>query len=614
MIEVDELIVGAGPAGLQMAHFLAHDGASFAVLEAGDGVATFFRRYPPGGSLISVNKVRTGSDDVEFNLRHDWNSLLDLSVLEDGMAPDEGVWMRHFSDAYFPTREDMVRYLEAFAASQLAYPGFEGSIRFGQRVVRVQAVDAGGFDVTAVDAGGHFTTYRARKRLWWAAGLVPEERPDNLVSGAEHLTQYVEVQDVLADPARRAAWTNREVMVWGNGNSAFEVANLLTPICSRVHLFGTNGGHKWATSTHYPGDLRGVYAPFMDTFLLKSMNSINCLPRNWRFKIGLAPPLPASSLEGPTPPDLCLTYAGGSVILERLAGVVNATGFRVDQSPFHDAQGPTPMGRKYWCVHGDFEVVGVPGMFVLGALQHVLDRRRSGGAFVHGFRYLVRWAFESQVRRRFRERANMSLEEATRALYERWQRASAPYQMFGVMGDLLWRSVDGTWTLVEDVHLPTLLSGGARCPFTDRWNADVAPGPGGGPPLWDETQLTPPHLPVFMATLEHGYQAVTDTESLGWNESPNGVATPGNASRSSLLHPVVRVFSWPWPTVASDENVPPPGIDYMALTTHQHLLEETHFVENLEARFEGANQYHERLLRTLAHPWRKKVFPDKPLG
>ena len=53
---VEYLVVGAGPAGLQAAYFLKKFGLDHAVVDAADGPASFFRKYPVGRRLISINK------------------------------------------------------------------------------------------------------------------------------------------------------------------------------------------------------------------------------------------------------------------------------------------------------------------------------------------------------------------------------------------------------------------------------------------------------------------------------------------------------------------------------------------------------------------------------
>src|SRR4029078_4464133 len=81
-VSYEYLILGAGPAGLQMGHHLSRAGHSYLILEAGSSPGEFFKTFPRHRTLISSNKVFTGSDDPEVNLRFDWNSI--LSEDEDG--------------------------------------------------------------------------------------------------------------------------------------------------------------------------------------------------------------------------------------------------------------------------------------------------------------------------------------------------------------------------------------------------------------------------------------------------------------------------------------------------------------------------------------------------
>ena len=71
-----DLIVGAGPGGLQMGYLLQRAGRDYLILEAQDSAGAFFARYPRHRTLLSLNKRFNGFPEAEFNLRHDWNSLL----------------------------------------------------------------------------------------------------------------------------------------------------------------------------------------------------------------------------------------------------------------------------------------------------------------------------------------------------------------------------------------------------------------------------------------------------------------------------------------------------------------------------------------------------------
>jgi hypothetical protein len=70
------IVVGAGPAGLQMAHYLDTAGRDYLVLDRAPAPASFFASFPRWRQLISVNKPNTGGDLADFVTRQDWNSLL----------------------------------------------------------------------------------------------------------------------------------------------------------------------------------------------------------------------------------------------------------------------------------------------------------------------------------------------------------------------------------------------------------------------------------------------------------------------------------------------------------------------------------------------------------
>ncbi|MGW4207990.1 NAD(P)-binding domain-containing protein [Lentzea sp. NPDC004789] len=94
---VEYLVIGAGPAGLQIGSFLHRAGRDYVILEAESGPASFFREFPRHRVLAT--------DD---------NSLFD------------GVPFGRYSKRAFPDADDLVRYLEDFARPL--------HIRYGTRV------------------------------------------------------------------------------------------------------------------------------------------------------------------------------------------------------------------------------------------------------------------------------------------------------------------------------------------------------------------------------------------------------------------------------------------------------------------------------------------------
>lgn len=66
---------------------------------------SFYLQYPRHRKLISINKRNTGKTNKEFNMRHDWNSLL---------SHDDSLLMRHYSKELFPHADVLVKYLNDY--------------------------------------------------------------------------------------------------------------------------------------------------------------------------------------------------------------------------------------------------------------------------------------------------------------------------------------------------------------------------------------------------------------------------------------------------------------------------------------------------------------------
>jgi flavin-dependent dehydrogenase len=57
---IDYLIIGAGPAGLQLSYFLSKKGRDYLVLEKASKPANFFVNHPRHRKLIVFDKLYTG--------------------------------------------------------------------------------------------------------------------------------------------------------------------------------------------------------------------------------------------------------------------------------------------------------------------------------------------------------------------------------------------------------------------------------------------------------------------------------------------------------------------------------------------------------------------------
>ncbi|MCP2244364.1 NAD(P)-binding domain-containing protein [Lentzea aerocolonigenes] len=428
-VSTECLVIGAGPAGLQASYLLQRAGRDHLVLEAGAAAGTFFTRFPRHRQLISINKVHTGWDDPELNLRVDWNSLLsdDPELLFTGYTP-----------RYFPHADDMVRYLGDFAVKN------DLPVRYDTKVVSVTRPD----DFVVRDQ--HGMTYRA-KRIIVATGVSKQHVPD--IDGVEHAEPY---SDVSVDPRD---FTGQKVLIIGRGNSAFETADNLVETASVIHVAGP-GSLKLAWQTHFVGHLRAVNNNFLDTYQLKSQNAV------------LDGHIAGIRRDG----DGYLVEVSfqrvNEVIKEiRYDRVILATGFRFDASIFAaDCRPELTINSRFPHLTSAWESVNVPGLFFAGTITQSRDFKKSTSGFIHGFRYGVR-ALHRILEQRCHgvdwPSRDVAPEAVADAIIERVNRTSALWQLFAFMADAVLIAHDGTARYVEEVPVAHLHEAVARGEFGD---------------------------------------------------------------------------------------------------------------------------------------------------
>ncbi|MFD0885199.1 NAD(P)-binding domain-containing protein [Streptosporangium algeriense] len=343
------VIVGAGPAGLQLSYFLQRAGADYVTLERADAPASFFRTYPRHRRLISLNKVHTTSTDPEIRLRWDWNSLLNDSP---------GLLFPGYSDEYLPAADDLVRYLSDFQRLH----GL--AVRYGTAVHRIERADDG-FLVRTGDG-----TLRCRcvvVATGWGAPYVPPIR------GIEHAVGYEEMD---TDPA---VYAGKRVLVVGKGNSAFETANAILGHAAMVHL-ASRRPLRLAWNTKHPGDVRGQYGAILDSYQFKTLHSVlDCVidEISWtgeHYEVRIT-----------------YTHADGEQAVLEYDAVVRCTGFRMDTSIFDPACLPeTERDGRLPSLHPDWRSSNIDDLYFAGTIAQARDFRRASSAFIDGFRYNLR--------------------------------------------------------------------------------------------------------------------------------------------------------------------------------------------------------------------------------
>lgn len=343
---VECVIVGAGPAGLQMSLNMKESGVDAVVLERSDRVASFFRTYPRNRNLISFTKRASISDDPETRLRWDWNSLLG------------GRNFAEYTNRLLPRADDMVSYLTDFAAEN----GL--AVRFSQPVTRVSRdAESGGFTVRTPE-GEYGCRY-----LVMATGVSLPNVPD--IPGIELADAY---ETVSTDSG---SFAGQRVLVIGKGNSAMEIADTAIESAALVHM-ASPASVRLAMRTRHSGGVRTHNSRILDMYQLKMLDSIlDCTVEridkrdDGRFVVTVQ-----------------YSHADSERDVLVYDRVVRCAGFRFDASVFDedctprlDEEGRLPALSPTW------ESVNVPDLYFAGTLMQERDLRVSASAFVAGFRH-----------------------------------------------------------------------------------------------------------------------------------------------------------------------------------------------------------------------------------
>ncbi|XP_048196398.1 FAD-dependent oxidoreductase domain-containing protein 2 [Perognathus longimembris pacificus] len=426
----DYCVVGAGPAGLQMAAFLQRAGRDYAVFERAAAPGSFFTRYPRHRKLISINKRYTGKANAEFNLRHDWNSLL---------SHDPRLLFRHYSRAYFPDAGDMVRYLRDFADR------LRLRVRYNTTIAHVglhrdsRAWNGHYFILT----DQHGQAYQCSVLLV-ATGLSVPNQLD--FPGSEFVEGY---ESVSTDPED---FVGQNVLILGHGNSAFETAENILGVTNFVHMLSRSRVRlSWAT--HYVGDVRAINNGLLDTYQLKSLDGLlesdledlafvkdRAGKLHITLKFFLEEANANQSADSITLPQDDSDNFAMRVAYDR---VIRCLGWRFDFSIFNQSlrlSSGSEFGKKYPLIRASYESKGTRGLFILGTASHSVDYRKSAGGFIHGFRYTAR-AVHRLLEHRHHGVAWPSTEhpitQLTSSIVRRVNEASGLYQMFGVLADII---------------------------------------------------------------------------------------------------------------------------------------------------------------------------------
>lgn len=459
---LDFVIVGAGPAGIQWGLLLEAAGVdSYVIVERNTQAGSFFEQYPRSRKLISANRAHLGrSKSADFGLRHDWHSLLEAPSFARG----------RYSSLWNPHASELVSYLQEISTGL--------RVQYNTSVLSTKYSEDSKLHTVFTEQGAVFLA----KYLIIATGMRMRDVPPCL----EQVTRdrgmpfytYETLPDAMTNAtngkgAEQADWCRgRPVTVFGGGNAAFELTDILAPCSSSVRLVYRHKP-RFSYLTHYVGDVRITNAGILDRYQLKSLDELTAMdvrgvaPQSSYLRakfreLGQEPWQP--ELDG-GPFDECAAYP--KILLRSDEEVVvyagGFTGSRPGIAHVKDGHRFPEVG-SFWKDRRD------AGRYYSGNLMHGADYRQSAGGFIHGFRYSIRAQFRHIMRKHtgvpWPSQHFATEDEALGAAVERVQNASGLYQMQDFLADVIVSHPNGSATYYYElpekwmyVEIPELRKG-----------------------------------------------------------------------------------------------------------------------------------------------------------
>ncbi|WEL89101.1 NAD(P)-binding domain-containing protein [Pseudomonas sp. CBSPCBW29] len=366
------IIVGGGPAGINMAlEFMKRD-IDFLLLEASSSVGGQWDKVPVCGQLISLNKKYVPGDAHTYRMRYDWHTL--STITSEDVEKDPKLRFTNWTSQHWPSARTYKTYLQYVADSM----GLRPSIRTNSRVKKISRRPEDGNFLISVEGGVDLIA----DRVFCGAG-----RSEPVIPSIKGLTKEIYTLYEDYDPeAAHEHYRNKVVVVLGRGNSAFEIAHHLVDITAETRVV-TRSLPKLARQTHNVHDIRAQVSDVFDLMQLKSNNNIvsDRIVEVHRITEGKNAGRILVKYETP-----CVHWSPPRWM--RRTGIVDeiivCCGFNYTMGDIFDAETIQPSrdkNGKYFLLDSTWCSENEPDLYFIGAPTRVNDPDAASG-FVHGFR------------------------------------------------------------------------------------------------------------------------------------------------------------------------------------------------------------------------------------
>jgi len=353
MFFYQNIIIGAGPSGLQLGYFFQKYFYNYLIIEKSENVGNFFCNFPHSKKLSSL---------YNFNKKSNLNSLINYENLnfEYDMNDDNE------SELYY-------NYLNKF------YKTFNLNIVFNTTVINIiKRANNKYYIITDKD------TYYCNK-LIIATGLsIPNMTSINFPQISNlNIKHYSEFENnYFLSEKNLINFNDKNVLIIGNGNSSFEISKLISKYTKSITIVGKN--KELGIKTNDPNDIYINNLSFLDNNLNNSIKIYNeYLDGNYQILISEANNSNCTN-------KFFIKYKGEIVMYENAYWdyIILCTGFKFNKSIFDKSLGIKYINNYPQINNLSCESIGNKNLFFIGSLVYNSEIKKSFN-YIYQFKNLI---------------------------------------------------------------------------------------------------------------------------------------------------------------------------------------------------------------------------------
>lgn len=359
------IIIGAGPSGLQLAYFFEKYNMDYIVLEKETTCGSKYLKFPHSKKMLNSN-----SSNYK-NFRDDYCSLLNE---EKFYFNNEDI-----SENY-QNSKNYYEYLNNF------YKKFNLKIDFQINVQNIQFIN-------------EEFVIKSKKKVYFCKKLIlatgmSESIIPNCTFNPEfktHVKHYNDFSnDYFINEENLEKYKNKDILIIGAGNSAFELTNILNKYTSHISIHGKKKNFSFLS--RYNGDINSQYLSLFESIFNKNKNSLVFEELN-DFFIFQNTDITTDNYKKFF--IIKKNNVHDSNYIQYYDEIIFCTGNKFDSKIFNKGSNINVdiIHNKYPKINYNFQNPSNENLYFIGSISHSLDYNISSGNIVSGYRFLIKHFF-----------------------------------------------------------------------------------------------------------------------------------------------------------------------------------------------------------------------------